>query len=181
VVTTDGRSVVVRHAPYGIEVLAPESARRVGPTAQSPAIRVTDAEKEAFTRSQIAPGAIIVRDPTGGTALPRGASGGAARPVVPQAIISGALHDPSMTWPENKPPFIASSVLAGPDGSVWVLRSRAHDDSVPVYDVFGANGLVSHRVALPVGARLVGFGKGVAYLVTTDADDLQFLSRHRLP
>jgi hypothetical protein len=183
VVTTDGRTVVLRHTPYALEVIAPENARRRGPAAAAPAIRVTADEKEAFVRSQIRPGSIVVRDPTGGSALPRpsGSGGTSQRPIVPEAIIAGALDDATMTWPELKPAFVSSSVLAGPDGTVWALRSRAHTDNVPVYDVFGADGRVSHRVALPVGARLVGFGNGVAYLVTTDADDLQYLERHRLP
>jgi hypothetical protein len=184
VVTSDGRTVVVRHTPYALEILAPESARRRGPPVDAPRIRVTDAEKEAFVRAQIRPGSIIVRQAPGAAALPRtgSASGGSsARPVVPDALISGALGNTDMTWPDLKPPFVANSALAGPDGTVWVQRSRAHADSVPVYDVFAADGRVTHRVALPVGARLVGFGKGVAYLVTSDADDLQYLERHRLP
>jgi hypothetical protein len=183
-VTSDGRTVVVRHSPYVLEVIAPESARRRGPSADAPVVRVTQAEKEAFVRAQIRPGSIIVRQPAGGSAVPRTGSltgPSSSRPVPPQALIAGALDNPNMTWPALKPPFIASSALAGPDGTVWVQRSRAHDDNVPVYDVFGTDGRVTHRVALPVGARLVGFGKGVAYLVTSDADDLQYLERHKLP
>jgi hypothetical protein len=34
-------------------------------------------------------------------------------------------------------------------------------------------------VVLPADTRLVGFGKGVAYLVRTDEDGLEWLGRYR--
>jgi hypothetical protein len=63
---------------------------------------------------------------------------------------------------------------------VWVLRTRAHDDSIPVFDVFDGAGRVVDRVALPKRTRLVGFGAANAvYLARTDDDDLIWLQRVR--
>ena len=89
------------------------------------------------------------------------------------------MMNPDMAWPAVKPPFLANAVQVDPAGRVWVLRTRAWNDSIPTFDVFDANGRVIERVALPKRTRLVGFGNGVAYLARTDDDDLVWLQRVR--
>jgi hypothetical protein len=80
-------------------------------------------------------------------------------------------------WPEVKPPFLRDAASVAPDGAVWVLRTRAAADSVPVYDVFDANGRLTERVALASRGRIVGFGARAIYLVRLDEDDLEYLQR----
>ncbi len=181
VVTTDGRLAIARTSPYAVESIGADGRRAMGPPATPSAVRVTDAEKEAFVRSQIRPGNIVVSG--GGTAAPRtsGSGSGGGLAIAGNAEVAGALGDPDMTWPAVKPPFLANGAIAGPNGQVWVLRSRAHDDPVSVFDVFDGAGRVTMRVSLPPRTRLAGFGNGVAYLVRTDDDDLQHLERHRMP
>jgi hypothetical protein len=178
VIASDGRIAIVRAAPYRVEWIGADGKRVQGPVADASNIRITDAEKEAFTRSQIRPGAILIRGnpnaPPPSSSKPAG--GGSAK--ISSAEIK-AMMNPDMTWPANKPPFVSGAVQVEPNGRVWVLRTRAHDDSIPTFDVFDAAGRVVERVALPKRTRLAGFGKGVVYLARTDEDDLVWLQRVR--
>lgn len=170
-VSYDGGIAIARADGYRVEWIRSDGRRMAGPSGPAPRIRVTDAEKEAFMRSQIRPGAIVTSGPIGG--------GGGA---VPRAAADlRAITDPDMTWPAEKPPFQANAVHVAPGGRLWVLRSRAHDDPVPAYDVFDADGRVVERVVLASHARVVGFGRGVVYVARSEDDDLQHLERHRLP
>jgi hypothetical protein len=86
-----------------------------------------------------------------------------------------------MVWPAVMPAFPAASAVVAPDGRLWVLRTRAHDDPIPSYDVFDGRGQIVERIALPRQTRLVGFGARAVYLARKDDDDLQYLQRYRLP
>jgi hypothetical protein len=172
-IAPDGRVAIVRAAPYRIEWIALDGRRTLGPIAAAPEIRVTDDEKEAFMRSQVRPGAILVRGPSGPAQPPKGQS---TTPKLSSADFK-AMMNPDMTWPAVKPPFLAAALHIARDGRVWVLRTRAHDDSIPVFDVFDGAGRVIERVALPKRTRLVGFGSGTVYLARTDEDDLVWLQR----
>ncbi len=177
VVAPDGRIGIVRSAGYHVEWIAMDGRRVVGPGAQAPRIRVTNAEKEAFVRSQIRPGQIVVVG--GGSGGGSGTGSGAVARRFDGDI--SALVTPDMAWPAEKPPFLPNAARVARDGQLWVLRSRAHDDPVPSYDVFNAAGQVVERVLLPPGTRLVGFGRGTVYLARSDEDDLQYLERYRMP
>jgi hypothetical protein len=49
-----------------------------------------------------------------------------------------------------------------------------------MYDVFDAKGQRVAQVQLPKGTRLAGFGKGSAYLIRLDADDLQYIQKYSM-
>lgn len=179
-IAPDGRVAIVRAVPYRVEWIAPNGARVVGPVAQSSSIRITGAEKEAFARSQWRPGGIIVAGPAGAPPPAKGSQSPRSRvPAMSKSDLE-KMMSPDQRWPEVKPPFLDKAVQVAPDGRVWVLRTRAHDDPVPTFDVFDANGRVVERVALPEGTRLVGFGAQALYLARTDADDLVWLQRVRI-
>jgi hypothetical protein len=168
-VGTDGRIGIVRHDPYRVEWLAPTGQRVVGPPVQRERVRVTDADKEAYRNARVT---------TQGMRITIGGGGG---PAAASAAPPPPTRPPEPAeWPEYKPPFVANSALVGPDGRLWVLRSRAAGDDVPTYDVFDAYGRLASVVTLPPDTRLVGFGRGSAYVVRTDEDDLQYLQRYRL-
>jgi hypothetical protein len=80
-----------------------------------------------------------------------------------------------------KPPFLFDAdIHVTADGHVWVLRSRAVDDSIPRYDVFDRGGTKVQEVRLRPSSRVIGFGKkGTIYVIRTDGDDLQHLERFR--
>ncbi len=171
-----GDYVIVRASPYRVDRIGADGRARNGQVAAASRVRVTEAEREAFVRGQIRPGQIIVSG--GGPAT----SSGGARGSVPtiQGDVS-ALMTPDMKWPEYKPPFVSNAARGAWDGRVWVLRTRAHDDATPVYDVFGTDGRIVQRVSLAPRSRIIGFGRGVVYVVRTDEDDLQHLERYRQP
>lgn len=179
-VTPAGDLALVRAETYRVEWIGADGRRSVGPSAVAPTVRITPAEREAFVKSRVRPGSIIVSG--GAQASQRAGGSGGAREATP--TFTGdvdALFSPDMVWPDVKPPFLADAARAAADGSVWVLRARAHDDPTPTYDVFDRTGRVTMRVALPNGARLVGFGASGVYVVRTDADDLQYLERYAYP
>jgi len=75
----------------------------------------------------------------------------------------------SYPFADEKPPFVAGST--NPAGEVWLQRSRAYEDSVPVYDVVGRDGGYVRTVQLPRNATLGGFGRdGRVYLILREAD-----------
>jgi hypothetical protein len=176
-----GEFIVVRAEPYRVDRIDVQGRVRNGSAAEPARVRVTTAEREAFVRSQIRPGAILVSGGGGAPTPTTGSGGERARPQIP--TFSGdvnSLFSPDMRWPEFKPAFGSRAVVAEPSGRVWVQRSRAHDDPIPVYDVFDASGRAAERVSLAARSRVIGFGDAVVYVARTDEDDLIYVERHRL-
>lgn len=175
----DGRIAVVRGTGYRVDWISSEGKLTRGSSASASSIRVTQAEKDAFIKGLLVPGQIVTSGPVGNSG---GSAAGGSRPAGGAITVTsgGALDDIEMTWPATKPPFLSGAAQVAPDGRVWVLRSRAHDDPIPTYDVFDATGKMVERVVLPKATRLVGFGKDAVYLARSDEDDLLRLERHRL-
>ena len=183
-VTADGRVAIVQPEPYHLEWLSPTKARTVGPTIRYSRLPVTQADKEAPG----VPNNCSISISMGGS--PGGAAGAAGRGGISTSIGGGREGGRGAPvrndWPEYKPPFLGGgrfnngNVVAAPNGEVWVLRTRAAGDEVPVYDIFDARGQVTGRIALPKGARLVAFGKGTVYLSRMDEDDLLYIQRYQL-
>lgn len=178
VVGSDGRVAIVRAADYHVDWIEPDGRMVSGPPMRYQPIRITEAEKKAHMESMIVPGQIFVRGAPGGQAraMPRsvGGSSGSGRPLPP------GFDEASMQWPANKPPFLGGAALIDASGRAWVLRTRAHNDSIPAYDVFDVQGRLSSRVILPKRTRVAGFGRGVVYVVRTDEDDLHYVQRYRM-
>lgn len=173
-----GETALVRASPYRVDRVDDSGRLRSGAPAEAARIRVTQAEREAFVKAQVRPGSFVVSG--GAPQSAGGASGGGG--AVPR--ISGsmdALFSPDMTWPDVKPPFLASAAMADWSGRVWVLRTRAHDDPIPTYDLFDRDGKVVMRVVLAAQARVVGFSRDAVFVAQSDEDDLQHLERHPLP
>lgn len=82
----------------------------------------------------------------------------------------------SYPFADEKPPFAAGST--NPAGEVWLQRSRAFEDSVPVFDVVGRDGARTRTVQLPRSASLAGFGRdGRVYLILRE-NDRQLVGRY---
>jgi hypothetical protein len=173
-VAPDGRVAVVRSADYHVEWYLPDGKRVSGAPVAFKPIALSRAEKIAFLKRQIVPGTITVRGNAGS------GSGGGAKAMPRSATQPDPGNPDSFEWPATIPPFIGNAATIAPDGALWVLRTRAHDDPIPSYDVFDAAGKLTSRVALPARTRLVGFGKGVVYLARMDDDDLEYLGRYKL-
>jgi hypothetical protein len=172
----DGRVAIVRAKTYQVEWIDPDGKRTTGAPVRYEPIRITDAERKAFLESQTTPGSIIVRGPVGGAAVPSGA----APRAVPIPRGSDPFADQPVEWPDYKPAFLAGAAVIDLEGRLWVLKTRRHDELIPVYDIIDGSGRLVERIALPPRTRLVGFGRGVVYLSRSDADDLEWLGRYRL-
>jgi hypothetical protein len=84
-------------------------------------------------------------------------------------------------WPRYLPPFVGQSARFSSDGKLWVKRATAVG-AIPYFDVFDQSGLLAYQVVLQSRrVRLVGFGKGVLYLIRSDDEDMEWLERYRLP
>lgn len=174
-VAPDGRVAIVRAADYHVEWISPDGAHGSGPPVAYARIAVTKDEQDAFLASQTRPGQIVITGPAGG-----GASRAPAAPrAVPAPKGGSPIETTPIEWPDYKAPFLSNAAVVADDGRLWVLRTRAHNESVPRYDVFDAGGVLVQHIALPERTKLVAFGAGVVWLARTDADDLQWLGRYR--
>lgn len=163
-VAGDGRVARAVPSPYRIIWFGSGKAL-AGPVQPYSPIRVTQADKDLFKENQKKQRPMILT--IGG--------GGGTRTAPPPSV---QQEEPDFS--ESMPPFTGrGSVLATPDGEVWVLRTRSASDKTPVYDVFDKTGGLAKKVALNPNSRVVGFGKGTVYVVRTDDDDLQWLQRYK--
>lgn len=85
-------------------------------------------------------------------------------------------------WPDRVPPLRLGTGQVHTRDSLLVLLRQPHSRAPEVrYDVIDRQGELVGRIVLDDGQRLLGFGPGTVYLVTTDSDGLKWLSRHRWP
>jgi hypothetical protein len=169
-VTAEGRIAHVVAKDYRVEWIRDGRVEARGRSVAYTPVRVTAAEREAFRaeRALQPPGRARAVNPAGQPQPPRGST--------PTRPVPGI---PDEAFPDSKPPFAGSAaVRISPEGEVWVTRSRAWNDSMPIVDVFGADGNPVRQLRLPPRTRLVGFGARTIYLVRRDADDLEWLERY---
>lgn len=161
-VAADGRVAKVTPSPYQVTWYDGNGRATSGPAVPYTPIRVTEAHKQAYREQQQAnPPTVVMMG--GGGAMP-------------------APQMPEPTFPETLPPFTGmNAVLVSPEGEVWVLRTRAANDHIPVYDLFDGSGRLVKKVSLARNSRVAGFGRGSVYVVRTDEDDLEYLQKFARP
>ena len=166
-VSADGRVAVVKANEYRVEWYQPNGGGVTrGPVVEYDPIRIDDAEKEAWADQQ-ANRQMTMR-------MIGGSGGGGSRQMqAPRPDVD------AIDFPEFKPPFGDNAALMTSEGHLWVMQSRRHDDTDTWYDEFDSRGARVRQVRLPDRRRVVGFGRGVVYVVLTDDDDLQWLERYR--
>jgi hypothetical protein len=172
----DGRVAVVRVNGYSVDWLYPHGRIVSGPGYPVHRYPVGEAEKVAEVELMMAE-AVYATTQTGGgqpttSQLRRG---------IPSSARS-SLGD--LSWPDELPIFRAGGVRISPSYHVWVER-MVPADVQPFYEVFDDEGTRLGYVPFPMGARLLGFGRGggtglVAYLARTDALGLRWLERYRV-
>lgn len=166
-VAPDGRVALVHPSDYHVEFIAPSGARsRGGPNPFTP-VRLSDGHRAEWRNEQKPPCPMAM---SGTFTGPDGKTGTFMRMPTPEP----------KEWPAVLPPIVAGGVTFASDGTLWVRRHVAAD-APQAYDVLDGSGRVVRRVVLPKRAKLLGFGKGVVYLVRLDEDDLQYVQRHALP
>lgn len=163
----DGWVVVVHASPYRVDWRSPDGRWTNGTAIRDPDVPVTAHEKEVFLARRAAR-----RMPTKVTLAP-GVGQGPSRPPP-------TFED----WPAVIPPFSYQSplsVLITQHGEVLVERTPTAAQAGPMYDVFDRRGVRLSQLVLPEGKKVLGFGKGTVYVVMTDDDGIQTVSRHAWP
>lgn len=169
VVASGGELVIVRNAPFHIEVRDRDGRVHAGPAYQTIARAVTQADRRRYVL-EFSAGA-----PTSG----RGPNGGMGRSEVPNAAEVSRLMS-TTEYAEFFPPFDAASVLAAPGGRTWVKRSL--EPSAPTrYDVFDITGTRVLEVELPPKRRVALVTARGVYVVADGEDGVQSIERYRLP
>lgn len=165
----DGRVAIARMADYHLEWLAPGVTPVRGPAVPWKPVPIRDADKNEWAADMAGGLSIMVSNDNGRMSVRMGRGGPAGRDRDREERIK------SLEWPAAKPAF--RSVRVSPEGEAWVERYVAAG-AAREFDVFGPDARLKRRVILPVGRRLVGFGKGVVYLRHTTEDELQYLERY---
>lgn len=173
----DGRVAIVRAADYHVDWVMPDGTKRSSAPIRYTPIRMTSAEirYEEELRNAARANQMSVSVTMG----PGGRQASAQMGPPPGAPPLEPLTD----WPEVKPPFRSglASVVARPNGELWVRRTEDARARGTLYDVIDAQGRVVQQLRLADGVTLVGFGNGTIYTTVKDEDDLVYLRRHRAP
>ena len=183
-VLADGSVAFVRGRDYHVDFTGPDGTTRSAQKIPFDWQRLTDEDKVAFidsvkaARARLGASAPVPGAPGsgGGAAAPQmmvftqtitGGGGGApARPNQAAQTPTEVMYVPANELPDYKPAFFSGSVRADADGNLWVRTiPTATIAGGPVYDVINRAGQLVERVQVPENRTIVGFGKGVVYLV----------------
>jgi hypothetical protein len=170
-VAGDGRLAIARMADYHLEWLVPGGRRVPGPATPWKPVPIREADKKEWVGDMANGLSIMMSNDNGRMSVRMGRGGPVGRDKDEEARIA------QLEWPAGKPAF--RSVRVAPNGDAWVERYVAAG-TPREFDIFRSDGILIRKVILPVGRRLVGFGKGVVYLRETTEDELQYLEQYRL-
>lgn len=172
-IAPDGSVFVARSSDYHVERISPDGAVTRGPAIPFDVVGIGTAEKEEYVSEtgRSGGGVSVGVEVVNGQMSMSFARGGRG---------SGAREIDQYTWPEVKPPFYGGRIPVDPENRAWVRR---HVDAgePSTYDVFDTEGNRVGTVLLEAGKRVVGFGKGVVYVVAFDEFDLNYLERYSMP
>jgi hypothetical protein len=187
-VLSDGTVGVVRGQDYHVDWFLPDGTKRSTPKLPFDWKPMTDADKQRLIDSVTAVTAtrtMTIRDPNeggsstgGGRAFAPPGSAPQGRQI-PQQYVPPALNQ----LPDFYPSIRQGAALADMDGNLWILpnSSAQSRNGELVYDVVNPKGDF-HRVRVPVGRSIAGFGKGgVVFLQSGDRATGFYLERTRLP
>lgn len=203
-VLADGTIAFVRGHDYHVDMISPDARSFAGSKLPFDWKKLTDADKQhlidsartAIDQAQAAntsdkkPG---VGNSSSGqnemsavmamAAMSRG-DGGASMPSNPLKLLPPTTEFvPFSEIGEYYPPIRAGAAKADVDGNLWVLPTTSAQSKAGelVYDVIDNRGALKHRVRVPVGRSIAGFGKnGVVYLMFRDASSNWHLERTKV-
>jgi hypothetical protein len=144
----DGWLAIGRVDPFRVDWRRPNGSWVRGPPLVVAVVRMTARERAAFIRRNRASGALAP---------------GAPDPDLPNTI----------------PPFPNRyALLPASDGLLLILRSKSAAMENTRYLVVDRQGGLRGELSLPTSDKIIGFGRGSVYIVTTDDDGIQRLRRH---
>jgi hypothetical protein len=168
-VLADGTIAVVRGRDYHVDWFDASGGRTSSAKIPFTWERLSDSQKVVFIDSVKAVRARLIEaerqaQPTAPAA--RASAGMGAPPTRGGMPARPPLEPPPARFvtpgelPDYKPPFLAGSTRADPDGNLWI-RIQGGD----VYDVVSRGGRLVDRVRVPNGRVVLGFGSdGTVYL-----------------
>lgn len=172
----DGRVAVVRAEPYRVDMIQPNGTTVRGQTIKYSPIKFTEADRkeEEALRNRARQNSMMVSMSVGPGGTQRSAQMGPGANAPPL--------EPLTDWPAMKPAFRPGqgAALARHNGELWVRRTEPAGAKGTLYDVFNAQGALTHQVRVPEGWNVVGVGRGTVYTTKADEDDLLYLQRHRM-
>jgi hypothetical protein len=189
---TDGSIAIVRGHDYHVDWIAPDGSMRSAPKMPFDWKRYSDEEKQKLIDSirdqanaRYAQRLAEARPPaTSDVEPPRGAGQRVAGrqpqgPPVRSEYVAPELKDIF----DFHAPLRRGAVMPDLDGNVWILPTSTAQSKKGelVYDVTNAQGEF-HRVRLPVGRSIAGFGKGgVVFLLNGDIKTGFYVEKTKLP
>jgi hypothetical protein len=162
-VSEGGRIGIVLPDPFSVEFLNGTSSTRTTRLAHTP-LRVTDGHKREWRESQTQVQLVPVRSRSGAVEMRR---------------LQQPYTEPE-TWPATLPPFLENALRFDGQDRLWIKRTTAPGER-ETHDVVNTDGQLVRRVVLKAREYLIGLGRNSVYVVTLDADDLQYLVRYPLP
>ena len=164
----DGRVLIVRGTTYTPEIHLADGTKRTAPAIAFPVVRVTADDRKKLM-DELRGG--IEKAMAGARSMAADAPSGFQMPKI-------ELIEPE--WQTHKPPLAGTVILVDGKNRAWVPALGATSTAVR-FDLLDADGRAVDSIALPDGAALLGFGKGVVYVSRKDADDLLYVQRYALP
>jgi len=170
----DGRVAIVRANTYHVDFIMPDGTKRSGQRIAYTPVRMNAAEirHEEGLRNAARANQMSIQMNNNNGNVTRSATMGPGANAPPL--------EPLTDWPDAKPPFRSgmASVLARPNGELWVRRTENAQARGTLYDVINPQGAVAFQVRIQDGWSLVGFGNNTIYTTRKDEDDLVYLQRH---
>lgn len=188
---SDGNIAIVRGRDYHVDWIHPDGSMTSSPKLPFDWKRLSDEDKQHLVDSistQVAArlGRAMAPPPAGtpqGDQTPglrrRADAPPADRPPMPTEYVAPDLKDIF----DYYPPLRQGAVKPDMDGNVWILpaTSAQSKNGELVYDVVNAKGNF-HRVRVPLGRSIVGFGKGgIVYLQSGDVTNGFYIEKVRVP
>lgn len=158
----DGWLAIARLGPYRIDWISADGKVTKGRPIAWPATKVTDRDLEVFFTAS---------------------TGKSVESLTPrerearQLQVDRALQNA----PDAIPPFLRGGLLAMGDGNVLVRHPQTAANPNVRYQVVNRAGQVTAAISMAKGETIMAVSRRWAYVVSTDDDGLQFLSRHPWP
>ena len=163
VMAVDGWVAVVRGHPYRVDWRTPDGRWWQGSQTIDRPIPMDDRERTAYLDRRAAAAATVTR-------------GGNRQPAAPPRPA------PIAEWPAMIPPVVPGwPPMTTEDGLVVIRRTATSRHSGPLYDIVNRRGVRERQVSMAANTRILGFGRTSVYVVTSDADGIQRVSRHPWP
>ena len=170
-VGADGSVAIIHARDYAVEWVSRSGERITGPSNEYRRTTIGRAEKELWLETQAVESInVLTRMSAAGERTMQFSRSGGAGP--------GRDID-SYDWPDVLPPFRPRRSRVTLAGELWVERYVSAGEP-PLVDVFDDRGIKVGEFTMATGRRVAGFGEGVAFLVYSDGDGLQWLERYRI-